>query len=365
MFKKILKITLLLVFVGLFIGTLVYLYNKSQKESEKFNTQKPYITDIIEKTVATGSVVPRKEIEIKPKVSGIVVEIYVEPGDLVSKGDPIAKVQIIPDMGNLNNAENRLSVAKLSMNDAKVQYDRQTLLHEKGVISDNDYRSFKYAYETAREEVRAAENNLQIIREGAIKDAGNSNNIVTSTISGTILAVPVEEGFSVIEANNFNEGTTIASVADMRDIIFKGKIDESEVGKIKTGMPLILTVGAIENIAFDAILQYISPKGEKENGAIQFEIKADVNLKADQFLRAGYSANADIVLNKVSKVMAINEGLLQFENGKPYVEIKIDSTRYEKRTITTGLSDGIQVEVTSGLKPTDEIKVWNMPVEVE
>jgi HlyD family secretion protein len=198
-----------------------------------------------------------------------------------------------------------------------------------------------------------------LIREGAVKDAGNSNNIVEATISGTILDVPVEEGFSVIEANNFNAGTTIATVADMRDMIFKGQIDESEVGKIKTGMPLILSIGAIENKTFDAVLQYISPKGVKENGAIQFEIKADVKLEDNSFIRAGYSANADIVLKRVDSVLVINESLLQFEEGKAFVEVKIDSMQFERRMIETGLSDGIKVQVKSGLKGGEELKVWN------
>jgi HlyD family secretion protein len=359
MIKKILKISLLVVFVGAFVATLYYLYSKSKQEPQVFTTQKPIITNIIEKTVATGSVVPRKEIAIKPKLSGIVTKIFVEAGDYVNIGDRIAIVKIIPDMVNLNSAESRLSKAKLSFNDAQIQYDRQLLLFEKGVISDQEFQQIKYAFQTAKEEVRASENNLQLIREGALKDAGNSNTVVESTISGTILDVPVEEGYSVIEANNFNEGTTIASVADMRDMIFKGQIDESEVGKIKTGMPLILTIGAIENTSFGAILQYISPKGVKENGAIQFEIKADVNLKENVFIRAGYSANADIVLRRVDSVMAINESLLQFDQGKVFVEVKIDSVKFEKRFITTGLSDGIQIEVKSGLKMTDAIKVWN------
>ncbi len=359
MIKKILKVLVFLIFIGAFVGTLYYLYMKSQTDPIVYQTQKPYITNIIEKTVATGSVVPRKEIEIKPKVSGIVSELYVEAGDYVQKGDRIARVKIIPNMVNLNSAETRLSKAKLSLGDAQIQYDRKSLLFEKGVISENEYQQTKYAYQTSKEEVRAAENNLQLIREGAVKDAGNSNTIVESTISGTVLDVPVEEGFSVIEANNFNAGTTVATVANMSDMIFKGKIDESEVGKIKTGMPLILSIGAIENKFFSAELQYISPKGVKENGAIQFEIKADVKLDDSTFIRAGYSANADIVLKRADSVMVINESLLQFEDGKAFIEIKVDSMKFERRNIETGLSDGIQVEVKKGVSMGEEIKVWN------
>ena len=359
MIKKAFKILIVLIFIGAFGGTLYYLYSKSQTDPVVYNTKKPYKTNIINKTVATGSVVPRKEIEIKPQVSGIIAELYVEAGDFVNKGDRIAKIKIIPNMVSLNSAETRLSKAKINLNDAQLRYDRQKQLYEKEVISDKEFQQIKFSIQTAREEVKAAENNLLLIREGAIKDGGNSNTTVTSTITGTVLDVPVEEGFSVIEANNFNAGTTIATVADMHDMIFKGKIDESEVGKIRTGMPLILSIGAIEDMLFDAKLQYISPKGVKENGAIQFEIKADVNLNDSTFIRAGYSANADIVLKRVDSVLAINEGLIQFEEGKPYVEVKIDSMKYERRNIETGLSDGIQIQVLSGVEIGDDIKVWN------
>jgi HlyD family secretion protein len=350
---------IVLIFIGAFGGTLYYLYSKSQTDPVVYNTKKPYKTNIINKTVATGSVVPRKEIEIKPQVSGIIAELYVEAGDFVNKGDRIAKIKIIPNMVSLNSAETRLTKARINLNDAQLRYDRQKQLYEKEVISDKEFQQIKFSIQTAREEVKAAENNLLLIREGAIKDGGNSNTTVTSTITGTVLDVPVEEGFSVIEANNFNAGTTIATVADMHDMIFKGKIDESEVGKIRTGMPLILSIGAIEDMLFDAKLQYISPKGVKENGAIQFEIKADVNLNDSTFIRAGYSANADIVLKRVDSVLAINEGLIQFEEGKPYVEVKIDSMKYERRNIETGLSDGIQIQILSGVEIGDDIKVWN------
>ncbi len=359
MIKKIFKILIALVFLGAFVGTLYYLYSKSQKDPVVYEILQPYKTNIINKTVATGSVVPRKEIEIKPQVSGIISKLYIEAGDYVKKGDRIAKIKIIPNMVSLNSAETRLSKAKINFNDAEIRFNRQNLLYEKGVISDKEFQQIKFSLQTAKEEVKAAQNNLLLIREGAIKDGGNSNTIVESTINGTVLDVPIEEGYSVIEANNFNAGTTIATVADMHDMIFKGKIDESEVGKIRIGMPLILSIGAIENMFFDAKLEYISPKGVKENGAIQFEIKADVILNDSVFIRAGYSANADIVLKRVDSVLAINESLLQFDKGEPYVEIQVDSMKYEKRNIKTGLSDGINIQVVSGLDINDKIKVWN------
>ncbi len=353
---------MLVIFLGLFVGTIYYLFQKSQKDPENFQTQTPVKMNIINKTVATGSVVPRKEIEIKPQVSGIVTEILVEAGDFIKKGDPIARITIVPDMVTLNGAESRVAQAKLSLNDSKLNYNREKLLYEKGVTPKTSFQQIEFALNSAQEELRAAENNLELIREGATKNSGaNTNTIVRSTNTGMILDVPVEEGFSVIETNNFNAGTTIATVADMNDMIFEGNIDESEVGKIKVGMPLIIKVGAIDNLTFDANLTYIAPKGVKENNAIQFEIKADVTLKESDFLRAGYSANADIVLQRIDSVMAISESLLQFENGKPFVEIEVKPQVFEKKFIKTGLSDGLFIEVKEGLRISDKIKVFNAP----
>jgi HlyD family secretion protein len=358
--KKILKLLILVLFLGAFVGTIYYLYQKSETDPVIYKTETPFISTIIDKTVATGSVIPRKEIEIKPQVSGIITELYVEAGDHVKKGDRIARIKIIPNMVSLNAAETRVDNAKINVQDVKIQYDRQKKLFDKGVISERDFQQVKYSYQRAEAEVKAAENNLQLIREGTTKGSGkHTNTIVVSTIAGTVLDVPVEEGFSVTETNNFNAGTTIATVADMGDMIFKGKVDESEVGKIKEGMPLILTIGALENVQFDAELKYISPKGVKENGAIQFEIKADVVLNDSVYIRAGYSANADIVLHRADSVLTIKESLLQFENGKPYIEIEVDSMKYEHRSIKTGLSDGINVEVTEGVDIDDKIKKWN------
>lgn len=358
--KKILKLLVLIIFLGAFVGTIYYLYQKSQTNPIVYRTETPFISNIIDKTVATGSVIPRKEIEIKPQISGIITDLYVEAGDHVKKGDKIARIRIIPNMVSLNQAETRVKNASINLRDVKIQYDRQKQLFDKGVISQRDFQQVEYSFERAVAEVRAADNNLQLIREGTTKDSGKrTNTIVVSTIEGTVLDVPIEEGFSVTETNNFNAGTTIATVADMGDMIFKGKVDESEVGKIKEGMPLILTIGAIENTTFDASLKYISPKGVKENGAIQFEIKADVILNDTVYIRAGYSANADIVLHRADSVLTIRESLLQFEDGKAYIEIEVDSMKYEKRNIQTGLSDGINVEVLEGVTMDEEIKIWN------
>lgn len=356
--KKIFKILIGVIFLGLFGYTIFFLYQKSKPKVIVFQTKSPFISNVVKKTVATGKVVPRKEIEIKPKVSGIIEEIYLEAGKMVRKGDLIAKIKIIPDMVNLNNAESRVNRAKLSVEDVKLVYDRQKKLYDEGVIPEAEFQQTRLNYNNAKEELDAAENNLQLIREGALKKAGQvTNTLVRSTISGMVLDVPVEEGKSVIESNNFNEGTTIAIVADMGEMIFEGKVDETEVGKIHQGMNLSLSIGAIESDTFNAELEYISPKGKEENGAIQFEIKAKVALKDGKFIRSGYSANADIVLDQRNKVMVIEEGLLQFEKDSAYVEVETKPQVFEKKYIQTGLSDGINIEVKKGLTLKDKIKV--------
>ncbi len=334
-----------------------FLYQKSQVKPVVYETDSPFIIDIIKKTTATGSIVPRKEIEIKPVVSGIIDELYVEEGNMIKKGDLIARIRIIPNMINLNNARSRIEVAKINLKDAKRNYDRQLNLLEKGVIARADFESYETAYYNAQEELETAYETLELIEEGQTKNAGGrTNTLVKATIDGMILDIPVEVGYQVIEANNFNAGTTIANIADMGEMVFEGNIDETEVGKIKEGMPLILIIGAIEDIEFEAILEHISPKGVEVNGAVQFEIKADVRLRKDQFIRSGYSANANIVLDKADSVLAISESLLQFEKDTIYVEVETSPQVFEKRYIKTGLSDGINIEVVEGLSEDDKIK---------
>lgn len=356
--KTAFKIIIGLVILVVFGGTIVYLYKKSVAKPVVFETTSAQVTNIVKKTVATGKIVPRKEIEIKPQVSGIISELYVEAGQKVKKGDMIAKVRIIPNMISLNEAESRLNRARLSRDDAQKNYDRQKSLFDNKVIAIAELQNAELTLNTAKEAVEAAENNLQLIREGVTKKAGEaSNTIIRSTIEGMILTVPVEIGNSVIESNTFNDGTTIATVADMGEMIFKGKVDESEVGKLHQGMELILTVGAIDTEKFVAKLEHISPKGVEENGAIQFEIRAAVELKSNQFIRAGYSANADIVLEKKDSVLAIQESLLKFSDDTTWVEIEKAPQVFEKRVIKTGLSDGLNVEVLDGLTKTDKIKI--------
>lgn len=357
MIKKFFWILFIVVLVGGFVWTIYFLYAKSQKPDEEFKTQVPVVTNIIKKTVATGSVIPRKEVFVKPQVSGIIEKIFMEAGQMIKQGDIIARVKIIPNMVELNNAESRVNRSKINYENAKLDYDRNTDLLKSQVISKTDFQKSELEYNSSKEELESAESNLELIRDGVAKRSGQTTNtLIRSTISGMILDVPVKEGFSVIESNTFNEGTTIASVADMGEMIFDGKVDESEVGKIKQGMDLILTVGAIDNAKFNAALEYIAPKGVLENGAIQFQIKAAIKMEKEHFLRAGYSANANIILARKDSVMSVPESVLKFEKDSTYVEVETQPGKYEKRFIKTGLSDGINIEVLDGIAKNDKIK---------
>ncbi len=356
--KKVFRIAIIVFFIALFIGTIGFLYQKSKAKPVVYNTKSPEITDIIKKTVATGSVVPRKEIAIKPQgVSGIIETLYVEAGAMLKKGDPIAKIKIIPDMINLNSAESRVNVAQINFEDSEINYNRDKALFDKKVISATDFQKTQLSFRNSRVELQTAKDNLQLIKEGVTKNSASATNtIIRSTIQGMILDIPVKEGNSVIQSNSFNDGTTVAIVADMGEMIFQGKVDETEVGKIVQGMNLELTIGAIEDVKFDAHLEYISPKGVEENGAIQFEIKASVKLQKDFFIRSGYSANAEIVLDRREKVLAVNESLLEFKNDSTFVEIETSEQVFEKRFIKTGISDGINIEVLEGITKDDMLK---------
>ncbi len=344
------------------VFTIVYVRNKSKQEPVVYDTKQAFTTEIIRKTVATGAIVPREEVEIKPKISGIIEEIFVEAGEPIKKGDRIARIQVVPDMLSLANAEDRVKQAKIVLADAQKEIDRQKALLDKELITPIEFQGYELSLSRAKQELSAAEDNLSLIKKGASKSSSsNSNIIIRSTITGMILDIPVKEGTSVIQSNNFNDGTTVASVADMKEMIFEGILDESEVGKVKEGMPLALTIGAIPNVTFDAELEYIAPKGVEDNGAINFAIKAKVKLRKDVFLRAGYSANADIILERKEKVFAINEALIQFdENKKPYVEVETGKQQFQKKYIETGLSDGINIEIKKGITKADQIKVWDI-----
>jgi HlyD family secretion protein len=357
MIKKIFKFFLLFLLVAIFGWTIYFLYAKSQKPPEVFKTQSASVNTIIKKTVATGSVLPRKEVFMKSQVSGIIEKIYVLAGDKIKEGEVIARIKIIPNMVELNNAENRLSQATINVENAQKDYDRNAQLAKDKVIPQADFQQFELRLSAAKQELDAASDNLSLIKEGVTKKTGQvTNTLIRSTISGMILDVPVKEGNSVIESNTFNEGTTIASVADMGEMIFEGKVDESEVGKLHQNIDLILTVGAIENEKFNAKLEYISPKGVTENGAIQFQIRAAIAPDNNHFLRAGYSANADIILARKDSVLSVPESLLQFSGDSAFVEVETTPGFFKKQYVKTGLSDGINIEVLDGVTLKDKIK---------
>ena len=391
------------------IGLSVYFYQQNKRAPDNFETEQPVLTDIVKKTVATGAIRPRQEVHIKPQVSGVVDELFVEAGQMVKKGDQLARIKLVPSEVNINNAQSNVELARLrlqeaqrelerqrevykknldveearvSFDNAKQEEERQRKLFEDGVVSQQDYNRFKVdldirkaALENARivagnnikqfetnvdirrQELDAAINNLQLLREGASRNSKQVANIVTSTLDGMVLDIPVEEGSSVIERNNFNEGTSIAIIANMNNLIFEGKVDEADVGKLKEGMPMELTVGAIETDKFEATLEFISPKGEDEEGTVKFEVRAAVRPTKEIFLRAGYSANADIILDRRKQVVSIKERDVLFEEDTTYVEIKNGSQEFEKRPVKLGLSDGIQVEVLEGVDTTHQVKV--------
>ncbi|MCK5921427.1 MAG: efflux RND transporter periplasmic adaptor subunit, partial [Methylococcales bacterium] len=324
----------------------------------------PFTASIVQKTVATGKVIPRKEIEIKPRVSGIIRKLFVEPGDQIKKGDLLAQIQIIPNMASLNASENRAKLGVLNVKNAQRDFDRNKQLLADGVIAKTVFQQFEIALENAKLELIAAKENTEIIKKGATSRSGKTSNTnVRATASGMVLDVPVEEGNSVIEANTFNKGTSIAVVANMDDMIFEGKVDESEVGKIKEGMNLLISIGALESESFNAELEHISPKGVEENGSVQFQIRAELKLKEGLKVRANYSANADIVLAERKDVLCINESLLQFEDEEVFVEVETSDQVFEKRKIKTGLSDGIKIELLEGLTKSDKIKNPNKKLE--
>lgn len=404
----VISLAAVLVLFSIFLG--VYFYQQNAKDPVVYDTNKPEVTDIIKKTVATGSIKPRREVLIKPQVSGVVDELYVEAGEIATKGQKIAKIKLIPSQISINNAQSQVELSRIRYDEAQRELKRQKevfgkkldvesarsnyetaekeearnrRLFEEGVVSELDYNRFKRDMEVAKaafenaellagntlqqfeanvdiakQEMNAAINNLQLLREGASKNSRQVNNIVVSTVAGMVLDVPVEEGSSVIERNNFNEGTSIAIVADMKSLIFEGQVDESDVGKLKEGMPLELTIGAIEDEKFDATLEFISPKGVEEEGTVKFEVRAAIKPTEGVFLRAGYSANGDIILDKREQVIALQERDVIFSNDSTFIEVAIGDQEFEKREIETGLSDGLKIEVlSSDIDTTTQVKV--------
>lgn len=353
----------ILVFLALaFAGALIWLYQKNAQSPITFETEQAEIRSISKSTVATGNINPKEEVLIKPNISGIIDEVYVEAGDYIKSGDLIAKIRVVPNVSSLNAANNQIQSAKIDLENLKKTYERQKSLFEKGVIAANDFDAAETGYKQAKQAYNSAIQNAEIIRTGTTSGLSNiAQTLIRSTVSGMVLDVPVKEGNQVIEANNFNEGTTIASLADVSNMIFEGKLDESEVGKITLGLPLEITVGAIENKQFEAVLDYIAPKGVNENGAMQFPIKGSLVNKDSTFIRSGLSANASIILAKADNVLAVKEGLVQYneKTKKSYVEVMIEEQKFERRDVELGVSDGIFVEIKSGITKDDKIKVWN------
>lgn len=365
--KKSITIAILVFIILAFGGAMYYLYQKNAEDPVVYETETPAIKTIINKAVATGSILPLEEVLIKPNISGVIEEVYVEGGDFVKSGDLLARIKVVPNLTALNDAKNTIDETKINLDDQRRNYERQLGLFDKGVISKVDLERAQVSYDQAKQAYASANKRFDIVRTGTTAGYKNeANTQIRATVSGMVLEVPVEVGNQVIESNNFNEGTTIAAIADVDKMIFEGKVDESEVGKIRENLPLEITVGAIENKVFDAVLDYIAPKGKIENGAIQFEIKGTLKKQDTVFIRAGLSANASIILDRADSVIAVKEALVQFdkETKVPYVEVAKGPQQFERRNIELGISDGIFVEVKSGLSEEDNIKVWN-PIKAD
>lgn len=359
--KKYFKYILMALVAVIFIGTFVFLYIKSQPQPEVYDEFTLQRMDIRKTTVVTGKIEPRNEVNVKPQISGIITEILKEAGETVQEGEVIAKVKVIPDMGSLSAAQSRLRLAEINRKQAQTDYDREKTLFDKGLVAADEYDKIAQALRQAREEVDAAQDNLEVVRDGVSKsNASASSTLIRSTITGLILDIPVKVGNSVILANTFNDGTTIATVANMNDLIFRGNIDETEVGRLSTGMTMKITIGALQDLKFDARLEYIAPKATDQNGANQFEIKAAVNLPSNATnIRSGYSANAEIVLAEAKNVLAVQESAIEFDGDDTYVYVikgEGDKQTYERRKVQTGISDGINIEIHSGVKPNERIR---------
>ncbi|MEA4918107.1 efflux RND transporter periplasmic adaptor subunit [Proteiniphilum sp.] len=357
--KKVLRIVGLSLLGILVISTFVFLWKKSRPKVVTYKIEMAAKGDIEKRTVATGKVEPRNEILIKPQMSGIIAEVYKEAGETVKAGDIIARIQVVPDMVNESSAESRVERARLAADQSRINYERDKKLFESEVISREEFEKIELQYKNDQEELRAANDNLSLVRTGITKSsAKTSNTLVRSTVSGTILDVPVKAGNSVIQSNNFNDGTTVASVADLGDMLFVGKIDETEVGKLSVQMPMEITIGAIQDLKIPASLEYVSPKGVEESGAILFEMKAALQLPSDLFIRAGYSANADIILDQRKEVVTIPESSVEFSGDSAFVYVMKNEKpqEFERKHVKIGLSDGIRIEVTEGLNENDKIR---------
>jgi len=358
--KRYSKLMIAAIVALVFIGTFVFLWKKSQPKPVVYNEFTPKVTNISKTTVITGKIEPRNEVNVKPQISGIITQLLKEAGDYVNAGDVIAKVKVIPDMGQLSNAESRVRLATINLRQAKLDFSREESLFNQKLVSADEYDKVKQALRQAEEERMAAEDALEVVRDGISRsNAKASSTLVRSTISGIILDIPVKVGNSVILSNTFNDGTTIASVANMNDLIFRGNIDETEVGQLVLGMPMKITIGALQDLNFEAALEYISPKAVENNGANQFEIKAAVRVLKGNKIRSGYSATAEIELAHANNVLTVPESAIEFKGDSTFVYIIKDNGKektYDRKPVITGLSDGVDIEVKMGLSKTDKVR---------
>ena len=358
---KILKYIGISVLIAGSLFAAAFFVKTNNKSAIPFETQKIFKTSIEKKTVVTGKVIPEDEVEITPQIQGIIDGIYVEEGDQVKNGDLLAKIKVVPNEQNLNSAEGRLANSRIILKNAKIEYERNKDLFKNGIISKQQFDNVELNYNQAKLDVSNSKSDLQIIRLGSKGGSASANTNIRATVAGTVLEIPVEKGDQVIASNSFNAGTTVATIADLNKMIFEGKVDEAEVGKLVIGMPLEVNLGAVEDKSLEAKLKFIAPKGNEEQGAVQFKIEADLFLNDSIFVRAGYSANASLVLERKDSVMAISESLLQFDSKteEPYVEIEVGDQKFERKDIEIGISDGVNVEIITGISEDDKIKVWN------
>ena len=363
--NKTVKIILSIAVLLALVYVLKYFKDSNAKEIIDYKTESPFFSTLDTKIVATGKLNPEEEIELKPQISGIIDAIFVEEGDLVKKGDLIARIRVVPNEQALVSAKSRINSLKLSFNNSQTVFNRNKTLFEKGVISKQDFENSELSLNQSKENYEQAQDDYQIIKQGSLSGGSSANTTIVAQIPGTILEIPVREGDQVIQSNNFNAGTTIATVADMSQMIFEGKVDESEVGKLEEGKDIIVVLGAINEKEFPAVLTFVAPKGVEQNGAVQFTIKADVDIDSSTRIRAGYSANAEIELESKDSVLVIKEALLQFNRitEKPFVELLKENGRFQTKNVEIGISDGINVEIIEGVKEGDEIKVWNKASE--
>jgi HlyD family secretion protein len=365
---KLKNIGIIILILG-FLFAIAYFVRTNSKSAIEYDTTTAFTSSIQKTSVVTGTVIPEDEVEIKPQLNGIIQQILVEEGDIVENGDLIAVIKVVPDERSVYSAQSQVNAARLNVANAEKQISRAQELYSKQIISQQEFEDLELSFNTAKENLKAAENDLEIIRKGSVSGSSTANTNIRATVSGTILEIPVKLGDQVIAANNFNAGTSVAIIADLNKMIFEGKVDEAEVGGLQIGQDIIVSMAAIPNKEFEAKLKFVAPKGTEEGGAVQFKIEADLTLDEDSFVRAGYSANGSLVVDNRENILVIYESLLQFDRRtqQPYVEVETSDQNFERKDIQIGLSDGIIVEILSGIEITDKIKIWNKtePIKIE